>query len=182
MRSLIIVGFLLLNGICLFGQFNAYKKGFIILDNGDTLRGSIRHDVQEINNKVVYFKDASGLKKKYYSAEIKYFKRESEAFIRVTVDSINNKPVQRLLMVINDGKYKLLRYKYISLLGSSGVMDPGYTPKKYYYLLNNQGVLFKILPRKYPQVIDYYFSDRKIKGKKYRYGNIATDMAALNKL
>jgi hypothetical protein len=61
-------------------------------------------------------------------------------------------------------------------------MDPGYTPKKYYYLLNNQGVLFKILPRKYSQVIDNYFSDRKIKGKKYRYGNITTDMAALNKL
>ena len=176
-----MLAFLIFNGIYVFGQFGAYKKGLVVLNNGDTLRGFVKDDVQEVNSKKVFFKDPTGSKKMFYACDIRSFQRENDHYIKGIVDSLNNEAIQGLLKVMSDGKCKLLKYKSLSLMGGSGT-DSGYSPKIYYYILTPEGFLIRVFSRDYQQLIDKYYSDRKVKDKNYRIGNIESDFNKLNSL
>jgi hypothetical protein len=180
-KRLILLAILFFYGVCLFGQFGAYKKGLVVLNNGDTLRGSVKDDVQEVNCKKVFFKDLNGSKKVYYACDIRSFQREKDHYIKGIVDSVNNDAIQGLLKVISDGKCKLLKYKSLSLMSGSGT-DSGFSPKIYYYVLTPDGLLIWVFNRNYQQLIDKYYSDRKVKGEKYRFGNIESDFHELNSM
>ena len=180
-KRLIILGFLFFNGCYLFGQFGAYKKGLVVLDNGDTLRGFIKDDVQEVNSKKVFFKDSIGSKKMFLANEVRCFKREKESYVKVTINTVDNQVLHRLLKVISEGKCKLLKDKYNGPMSSVGI-DSGYIPKIYYYIMASQDSLILVSSRDYKQIINKYFGESKIQGKKYRFGNIESDFIELNRL
>jgi len=180
-KRLIMLVFLIFNGAYLFGQFGAYKKGLVVLDNGDTLRGYVKDDVQEVNSKKVYFKDLTGSKKMFCACDISSFQREKDSYIKGTVDTINNVPINGLLKVISNGKCKLLKYKPTAPL-EGRAKNFGYFPKIYYFILTPQNSLIKVLNKDYQHLIDKYYSDWKVKGKNYRIGNIESDFLKLNSL
>jgi len=180
-KRLVMLAILIFNCVYLFGQFGAYKRGLVVLNNGDTLRGFVKDDVQEVNSKKVFFKNPTGSKKLFYACDIRSFQREKDHYIKGIVDSVNNDAIQGLLKVMSDGKCKLLKYKSLSLM-SGGGMDSGYSPKIYYYILTPEGLLIRVFSRDYQQLIDKYYSDRKVRGKKYRFGNIESDFLELNSL
>lgn len=180
-KRLIILGFLFFNGCYLFGQFGAYKKGLVVLDNGDTLRGFIKDNVQEVDSKKVFFKDSVGSKKIFLANEVRYFKREEKSYVKVVIAAVNHEVLHRLLKVISDGKCKLLKDKYARPMNGGG-SDSGYNPKIYYYIMASQDSLIIVSNRDYEQIINKYFGDSKVKGKEYRFGNIESDFIELNKL
>ena len=180
-KRLIVLAFLIFIGVCLFGQFGAYKKGLVVLDNGDTLRGYVKNDVQEVNSKKVFFKDLTGSKKMFCACDINSFQREEDVYIKGTVDTINNVPINGLLKLISDGKYKLLKYKPTAPL-EGRAKNFGYFPKIYYFIMTPQNSFIKVLNKDYQELIDKYYSDRKVNGKKYRFGNIESDFVELNSL
>ncbi len=163
------------------GQFRDFKIGYIILENNDTLHGLIRDDPPELNADKVCYKGSNGNKVIYKPDEVKFFKRDTEQFIKVTIDTIRKKPISKLLILINDGRYKLLRYEYNSPMGGMSGLDSGFQSETDYYLMISKDIVIKILNNNYQQVLEKYYSDRKVNGKKYKYNKIEIDFNNLNK-
>jgi hypothetical protein len=68
----ILLAFLLLSSCLIFSQ-PSYKKGYIINDNGDTIQGYIKEDVEEKLARSIDFKDQAGLTKMLSVGDIKEF-------------------------------------------------------------------------------------------------------------
>lgn len=180
MRNIILVFGLLFS--LLYDITGQFKKGYIVFENGDTLQGLIRDDSPDVNStKVCFRKDSNDNKRIISASEIRFFKRDNESFIKITIDTINNKAVNRLLMIISDGRLKLLRSDVSSPMGGMAPLGSGFIAETDYYILTSSGIVIKLLQRNYQQILDKYFSDKKVHGKKYKFDKIEIDFNDLNK-
>jgi hypothetical protein len=163
-----------------FCQFKDYKKGYIVLDNNDTLYRYIRDDSPEEISKGVVVKDSLGIKKVYQARTIRRVKIENDSYISVVIDTFNNVLLYKLLYVVSDGRYKLLRYDYSTPSGGIDPLDIGFQTSSDYYLMITIDQIVSVVGPNYTDILDYYYSDKLNREKKYRFSKIEKDIKILN--
>jgi Outer membrane protein beta-barrel domain len=109
----ILLSFLLLTSYFLFGQ-STYKKGYIINNNGDTVKGYIREDEEEKLARSIDFKDQTGVIKMLSVGDIKEFGFEGEGNFRLVsyvdpLDSLKRKTHFAKLLL--EGTHKLFSFR-----------------------------------------------------------------------
>ena len=109
----IFLSFLLLTSCLLFGQ-QSYKKGYIINNNGDTVQGYIKEDVEEKLAHSIDFKDKAGITKMLSVGDIKEFGFEDEGNFRLVnyvdpLDSLKRKIHFAKFML--EGRYQLFSFR-----------------------------------------------------------------------
>jgi hypothetical protein len=109
----ILSSLLLLISCFLFGQ-QSYKKGYVINNNGDTIQGSIKEDLEEKLTQSINFKDETGTIKLLSIADIKEFGLEAEGNFRLVnyvdpLDSLKNKA--HFAKFLMEGTYRLFSFR-----------------------------------------------------------------------
>jgi len=109
----ILLSILLLTSYFLFGQVS-FKKGYIVNNNGDSIRGSIKEDVEEKLAQSINFKDQAGTVKILSVADIKGFGFEGDNNFRKInyvdpLDSLKRKTHFAKLLL--EGSYQLFSFR-----------------------------------------------------------------------
>jgi hypothetical protein len=109
----ILCSLLLLSSFLLFGQ-PSYKKGYIINNNGDTVQGYIKDDVEEKLAQSIDFKDQAGVIKMLSIGDMREFGFEGESNFRLVnyvdpLDSLKRKTHFAKLLL--EGTYKLFSFR-----------------------------------------------------------------------
>jgi hypothetical protein len=109
----ILLSFLLLISYFLFGQ-QSYKKGYIINNSGDTIKGYIKEDLEEKLTQSINFKDQAGMIKMLSVGDIKEFELEGEGNFRLVnyvdpLDSLKRKIHFAKFML--EGTYRLFSFQ-----------------------------------------------------------------------
>jgi hypothetical protein len=109
----ILLSFLLLTTCFLFGQ-PSFKKGYIVNNNGDSIRGSIKEDVEEKLAQSINFQDQTGAIKILSVGDIKAFGFEGDNNFRLVnyidpLDSLKRKTHFAKLLL--EGSYKLFSFR-----------------------------------------------------------------------
>ena len=109
----ILLSFLLLISCIIFGQ-QSYKKGYIINNSGDTIRGYIKEDEEEKLAQSINFKDQGGAIKMLSVGDIKEFELEGEGNFRLVnyvdpLDSLKRKTHFAKFML--EGTYRLFSFR-----------------------------------------------------------------------
>jgi hypothetical protein len=109
----ILCAFLVLISCFLFGQ-PSYKKGYLINNNGDTIQGYIKDDVEEKLARSIDFKDEAGVIKILSVGDMKEFGFDGESNFRLVnyvdpLDSLKRKTHFAKLLL--EGTYKLFSFR-----------------------------------------------------------------------
>ena len=109
----ILLSYLLFTSCFLFGQ-QSFKKGYLIKNNGDTIRGTIQENVEEKLTQSINFKDEMGVAKTLSIGDIKEFGFDGGDDFRLVnyvdpLDSLKSKT--HFAKFLFEGTYQLFSFQ-----------------------------------------------------------------------
>lgn len=180
--------------ILLVQKANAQKmfySGYVVTNQGDTVRGKIPYDLGTNNNyHVVDLKDDKGFVKKYNVWQIKMYSLNNEQYFTKKCEQGETKHRNDLVFMhkIQSGKLILYEYEYVAKIGGNRNYEEGgiqVDGEKDYYIEKQDGSFIYIKHMGYKKLLTEIISEQAecinmIESKEFEYKKIPEVIACFN--